>query len=229
MTASEFPRRKPAGDFASPAGPTFQTPCAIPPRDPPIPSALPAGRPAANGLTDPDTGLARFGWRDYDPAVGRFTAPDPLGDTGGDHDLYDYCVDDPVGSVDPAGLKEENVKKGANFLQKMAPIWAPHDSPEYDYAVREITRPSEELGRGMAGVDGPSIDPIVGILRFFIPDFKKNYDEIMEDARKKGVKSEGNWLHKIAPIWAPHNSSEYGYADRELRRVMGDTKRDKGK
>lgn len=37
-----------------------------------------------------------FGYRDYDPNMGRFTAPDPLGDTGGDHDLYDYCIDDPV-------------------------------------------------------------------------------------------------------------------------------------
>ena len=53
---------------------------------------------------DPDTGFVRFGWRDYDPAVGRFTAPDPLGDTGGDHDVYEYCVDDPVSCVDPAGL-----------------------------------------------------------------------------------------------------------------------------
>ena len=64
----------------------------------------PAGWPAANGLTDPDTGLVRFGWGDYDPAVGRFTAPDPLGDTGGDHDLYEYCVDDPVTMNDPSGL-----------------------------------------------------------------------------------------------------------------------------
>lgn len=58
----------------------------------------------AGGLADPDTGLVRFGWRDYDPTVGRFTAPDPLGDTGGDHDLYDYCVDDPVSFTDKAGL-----------------------------------------------------------------------------------------------------------------------------
>ena len=58
----------------------------------------------AGGLTDPDTGLVRFGWRDYDPSVGRFTAPDPLGDTGGDHDPYEYCVDDPVTMNDPSGL-----------------------------------------------------------------------------------------------------------------------------
>ena len=52
---------------------------------------VPAG--FAGGLVDPDTGFARFGWRDYDPAMGRFTAPDPLGDTGGDHDLYEYCIE----------------------------------------------------------------------------------------------------------------------------------------
>ena len=27
-----------------------------------------------------------------------------MGDTGGDHDLYDYCVDDPVSMNDPSGL-----------------------------------------------------------------------------------------------------------------------------
>ena len=58
----------------------------------------------AGGLTDPDTGFVRFGWRDYDPAVGRFTAPDPARDRRGDGDLYEYCMDDPVSRVDPTGL-----------------------------------------------------------------------------------------------------------------------------
>jgi RHS repeat-associated protein len=62
----------------------------------------------AGGVRDRFTGLVRFLHRDYDPAVGRFTAPDPLGDTGGDHDLYDYCVDEPVGRVDPEGLQEND-------------------------------------------------------------------------------------------------------------------------
>jgi RHS repeat-associated protein len=53
----------------------------------------------AGGLRDRFTGLVRFCHRDYDPTVGRFTAPDPLGDTGGDHDLYNSCVDEPVGRV----------------------------------------------------------------------------------------------------------------------------------
>lgn len=58
----------------------------------------------AGGLADRDTGLVRFDYRDYDPAVGLFTAPDPAGDRRGDGDMYDYCVDDPVSCVDPSGL-----------------------------------------------------------------------------------------------------------------------------
>ncbi len=66
----------------------------------------------AGGLVDPHTGFIRFGFRDYDPATGRFTAKDPLGDTGGDHDLYDYCVDDPVSFVDPQGLAAQKWNEG---------------------------------------------------------------------------------------------------------------------
>ncbi|MGE4194550.1 MAG: RHS repeat domain-containing protein [Pseudodesulfovibrio sp.] len=58
----------------------------------------------AGGLHDRDLGFVRFGWRDYDVKTGRWTAPDPIGDRGGDPDWYGYCLDDPVNGVDPAGL-----------------------------------------------------------------------------------------------------------------------------
>ncbi|WP_319760413.1 RHS repeat-associated core domain-containing protein [Maridesulfovibrio sp.] len=50
----------------------------------------------AGGLYDADIGLIHFGYREYDPATGRFISPDPLGYAGGDVDLYGYCGDDPV-------------------------------------------------------------------------------------------------------------------------------------
>ena len=59
----------------------------------------------AGGLYDGDTGLVRFGYRDYDPDIGRWTAKDPIFFAGGDTDLYGYCVNDPVNLVDVHGLQ----------------------------------------------------------------------------------------------------------------------------
>jgi RHS repeat-associated protein len=56
----------------------------------------------AGGLYDPDTGLVRFGARDYDPEVGRWTAKDPVRFEGGVN-LYEYGASDPVNRVDPTG------------------------------------------------------------------------------------------------------------------------------
>ena len=58
----------------------------------------------AGGLADPDTGLVRFGFRDYDPESGRWTAIDPILFAGGQVNLYAYCGSDPVGLRDPSGM-----------------------------------------------------------------------------------------------------------------------------
>jgi RHS repeat-associated protein len=58
----------------------------------------------AGGLYDPDTGLVRFGARDYDAELGRWTAKDPIGFGGGDTNLYGYVIADPVNWVDANGL-----------------------------------------------------------------------------------------------------------------------------
>jgi RHS repeat-associated protein len=58
----------------------------------------------AGGLYDIDTGLVRFGYRDYDPDLGRWTAKDPIFFAGGDTDLYGYVANDPVNAVDIFGL-----------------------------------------------------------------------------------------------------------------------------
>ncbi len=58
----------------------------------------------AGGLYDKDTGLVRFGARDYDPQTGRWTSKDPLLFAGGDTNLYGYVINDPVNLIDPLGL-----------------------------------------------------------------------------------------------------------------------------
>jgi len=57
----------------------------------------------AGGLYDRDTGLVRFGARDYDPEIGRWTAKDPILFAGGDSNLFLYAGGDPINRIDPSG------------------------------------------------------------------------------------------------------------------------------
>jgi RHS repeat-associated protein len=77
----------------------------------------------AGGLYDADTGLVRFGLRDYDAMTGRWTSKDPIFFAGGDTNVFGYVVNDPVNWSDPFGL--------------MVPIdTSPYD-PEWEEAQRE--------------------------------------------------------------------------------------------
>src|SRR5690606_23900684 len=58
----------------------------------------------AGGLYDNDTKLLRFGARDYDPEIGRWTSKDPILFNGGDVNLYVYVQNDPINWTDPSGL-----------------------------------------------------------------------------------------------------------------------------
>ncbi|MBU0608902.1 MAG: RHS repeat-associated core domain-containing protein, partial [Armatimonadetes bacterium] len=57
----------------------------------------------AGGLCDADTGLVRFGARDYDAGVGRWTAKDPIVFGGGDTNMYRYVGNAPLDLNDPTG------------------------------------------------------------------------------------------------------------------------------
>lgn len=57
----------------------------------------------AGGLYDADTKLVRFGARDYDPEVGRWTSRDPILFAGKQTNLYGYSFNDPVNFIDPSG------------------------------------------------------------------------------------------------------------------------------
>jgi RHS repeat-associated protein len=57
----------------------------------------------AGGHFDPDTGLVRFGARDYDPTIGRWVSKDPARFEGGANP-YVYVENDPIERTDPFGL-----------------------------------------------------------------------------------------------------------------------------
>lgn len=66
------------------------------------------------GIADPDTGLVHLGARDYDPAIGRFTTPDPAGIHGLRTNLYVYAGDNPVNRVDADGWSDDEVDERNN-------------------------------------------------------------------------------------------------------------------
>jgi len=58
----------------------------------------------AGGIYDPDTGLTRFGARDYDSTIGRWVSKDPIRFDGGDANVYLYARGDPINYRDETGL-----------------------------------------------------------------------------------------------------------------------------
>ncbi len=122
----------------------------------------------AGGLYDRDTGLVRFGARDYDAETGRWTAKDPVLFNGGQANLYAYVGNDPVNRFDPSGLAPEwplswtpsayDTIGGALGAVAVAAEWGGH----FPYGcscwiVWRLVRPSgqacsEPRSRGMASV-----------------------------------------------------------------------------
>lgn len=137
----------------------------------------------AGGLVDPLTGLVRFGLRDYEPAAGRWTAPDPIGFVGGSN-LYRYCWNNPVSLRDPAGTQEpgtgsplwpEPYRHVYDWEPQFHPEPTPVDDPAFPFDTGppqydnprtddfHITPPTERLVDKLAGSEptpgGERIDP----------------------------------------------------------------------
>jgi len=121
----------------------------------------------AGGLYDQDTKLVRFGARDYNPSIGRWTAKDPILFGGGDPNLYGYALADPINMLDPTGLDGEDCickQKKAEIEAKTRlrdraklhqPIQLKQFVGEHERAVQEAAEvfdrvPGAELGRHFA-------------------------------------------------------------------------------
>jgi len=85
----------------------------------------------AGGLYDQDTGLVRFGARDYDPSTGRWTAKDPITFEGGDTNLYGYVFNDPINFIDQEGLD--------GVLILVNPANGANDRRVYEYAQNYVS------------------------------------------------------------------------------------------
>ncbi|MBI3205013.1 MAG: hypothetical protein HYZ29_25980, partial [Myxococcales bacterium] len=70
----------------------------------------------AGGMLDPETGLTRFGARDYDPVVGRWSGKDARKYWRRGTNLYAYGDGEPVNRIDPAGKEAIAVGLGAGTV-----------------------------------------------------------------------------------------------------------------
>jgi len=72
------------------------------------------------GLYDEQTGLVRFGARDYDAEAGRWTAKDPAGIIASEFNAFAYVGNDPINSIDPTG---EQAAAGAATAEWLTVGW----------------------------------------------------------------------------------------------------------
>jgi RHS repeat-associated protein len=95
----------------------------------------------AGGLYDRDTGLVRFGARDYDAEVGRWTAKDPIGFAGRDMNVYGYASNNPINTIDVYGLDPwygNYVGPGNNGYDTMPIDMLDHSARTHDIAYDQL-------------------------------------------------------------------------------------------
>jgi RHS repeat-associated protein len=112
-----------------------------------IPGANNVGRFQYTGQTwFPELGLYNYKARIYDPALGRFLQPDPIGYDDG-MNMYAYVGGDPVNGTDPAGLAESCINMRTYFRE-----YYPHNNQ----TVREWSIPAASVCIGSSHQQDPA-------------------------------------------------------------------------
>ena len=102
---------------------------------------------------DSREGLEYFGARYYDPEIGRWLTPDPLGFVNGP-DEYAYCGNNPINCVDPLGLYWGSIPFGLQApIFKYPVISGPIIMPGFTGVGSSVRWP------GFTGANGPTSIP----------------------------------------------------------------------
>jgi RHS repeat-associated protein len=133
----------------------------------------------AGGIYDPDTKLVRFGKRNYDAFVGRWTAKDPILFAGLDTNLYAYAGNDPISFSDQDGLSpivdlskmefpSPYIPPVISFWRKLEigfeRWWADISEGHEWWRVNSLGQPctSEEIENGQCATEAPCANSVVG-------------------------------------------------------------------
>jgi RHS repeat-associated protein len=152
---------------------------------------------------DEESGLHYNRFRFYDPALGRFLTPDPIGVAGGKN-LYQY-VANPVGGVDPLGLTEPgcidsktNDQSDQEVVQETPPV-----KLMYHYTTADESEFAGGLWRDSSVTDKLYTDPIQAGQELGIP----TPDKVIP------IVDNGQFVPNKPPIVQPSNRYQGGGTD----------------
>jgi len=147
---------------------------------------------------DGETGLHYNYYRYYDPSVGRYLTPDPIGLEGGIN-LYAYADLNPINAIDPFGLTSLtfDVKKGILYVDPEQEGVSPYEISASSGKGKCKNKPGCEqtpnkgpIPRGDYYIDNKQIDN-----PSFWNDVKRNFFT----PREEGGGDWGDWRSRIYP------------------------------
>lgn len=170
----------------------------------------------AGGIYDPATRLVRFGARDLDSSVGRWTAKDPVGFAGRDANLYRYVRNSPVNLVDHRGRTgnpfddflddptdedislQEASQKNTAFDRKFTGVIDPKKfAEEEDKRVAKLLRKLDDLAVGVSKRVGPiKLACFAFALSTLAADAKANNQSVVEQAAENALPVEAKTIRE---------------------------------
>jgi RHS repeat-associated protein len=189
-----------------------------------------AGPGYTGHVNDPGSGLVYMQQRYYDPGVGRFLSPDPIGPAAGNafnFNRYAYANDNPVVNIDPDGRASvgENIDQNA-----MAAAKSGNHFKLYAWALAGVAwnvlgaeSVSQVADKGAAASTSDKVMAVVTIVTLgkgedavtAVKDTVKGGEDVAKDVihvTKEGVALPAESKYKIPEKYVqnPHRSGSYG-------------------
>ncbi|MBE0418332.1 MAG: RHS repeat-associated core domain-containing protein, partial [Coriobacteriia bacterium] len=148
---------------------------------------------------DGGTGLYYLSARYYDPATYQFLSKDPAKDDG-EESAYQYCGGDPVGKVDPTGLRDLWIYTFSN------PQWVAFVVSGFGIAriVKYITTAAGLAGWTERIAGGAIKRGLTGMRKWF---YTNVHNRLKGNAKMSGVNKIAIWSSERGYLWASYRYS----------------------